>query len=51
MHSTIQVGGEEVPEDLRPEKAFEGCGDLICCREEKVSVVLSLFGAGFHGGK
>lgn len=51
MHSTIEVGGEEVPEDLGPEKAFEGGGDLICGREEKVNVVLSLFGAGIPGGK
>lgn len=49
MHSTIEVGGKEVPEDLGPEKAFEGGGDLICSRE-KINVVLSLFGARIHGG-
>lgn len=29
-HSTVKVGGEEVPEDFGPEEAFQGGGDLIC---------------------
>lgn len=28
-HGAVEVGGEEVPEDLRPEKALERGGDLV----------------------
>lgn len=30
----VEVGGEEVPEDLRPEEAFEGGGDLVEARRQ-----------------
>lgn len=28
-HGRVEVGGEEVPEDLGPEEGFEGGGDLV----------------------
>lgn len=30
LDGAVQVGGEEVPEDLGPEEAFECRGDLVC---------------------
>ncbi len=29
-HGGVEIGGEEVPEDLGPEETFEGGGDLVC---------------------
>ncbi|MCJ1471027.1 hypothetical protein MMC07_009675 [Pseudocyphellaria aurata] len=38
-HRAVEVGGEEIPEDFRPEEAFEGGGDLVCCART-ISLVL-----------
>ena len=29
FHGRVEVGGEEIPEDLGPEETFEGGGDLV----------------------
>lgn len=30
LHRAVEVGGEEVPEDLGPEEAVDAGGDLVC---------------------
>jgi len=37
LHSQVEVFGEEVPEDLRPEEAFDCCCYLICVSVSKVN--------------
>lgn len=30
-HSSVEIGGEEVPEDFWPEEALKAGSDLACC--------------------
>jgi len=41
-HSQVEVGSQEVPEDLGPEEAFDGGSDLIggCYEDDEASPVV-----------